>query len=79
MIFNISVTSSFKQFAFINSLWAVMFLISCEKENNSDNQSQERQRPNIIYIMADDHTSQAFGVYGSRLVDLNPTPYPYSG
>ncbi|GGF36475.1 acetylglucosamine-6-sulfatase [Echinicola rosea] len=24
--------------------------------------------------MADDHTSQAFGIYGSRLADLNPTP-----
>ncbi|MCD6355309.1 MAG: sulfatase-like hydrolase/transferase, partial [Prolixibacteraceae bacterium] len=32
------------------------------------------QKPNIIYIMADDHTSQAIGVYGSRLARLNPTP-----
>ncbi|MFS4466675.1 sulfatase [Maribacter sp. 2210JD10-5] len=24
--------------------------------------------------MADDHTTQAFGIYGSRLADLNPTP-----
>ncbi|GGZ87743.1 acetylglucosamine-6-sulfatase [Algibacter mikhailovii] len=24
--------------------------------------------------MSDDHTTQAFGVYGSRLADLNPTP-----
>jgi arylsulfatase A-like enzyme len=32
------------------------------------------ERPNIIYIMADDHTSQAIGVYGSRLAELNPTP-----
>ncbi|MFD2587362.1 sulfatase [Croceitalea marina] len=31
-------------------------------------------RPNIIYIMADDHTSQAFGIYNSRLASLNPTP-----
>ncbi len=31
-------------------------------------------RPNIIYIMSDDHTSQAFGIYGSRLAVLNPTP-----
>ena len=33
-----------------------------------------QQKPNIIYIMSDDHTSQAFGVYGSRLASLNPTP-----
>ena len=25
--------------------------------------------------MSDDHTSQAFGVYGSRLASLNPTPH----
>ncbi|GAJ00150.1 unnamed protein product, partial [marine sediment metagenome] len=24
--------------------------------------------------MSDDHTSQAFGIYGSRLATLNPTP-----
>lgn len=31
-------------------------------------------RPNIVYIMADDHTSQAIGAYGGRLAKLNPTP-----
>ena len=34
----------------------------------------ESERPNILFIMSDDHTSQAFGVYGSRLAKLNPTP-----
>jgi len=32
------------------------------------------KRPNILFIMSDDHTSQAIGVYGSRLASLNPTP-----
>jgi arylsulfatase A-like enzyme len=31
-------------------------------------------KPNILYIMSDDHTSQAVGVYGSRLAPLDPTP-----
>lgn len=31
-------------------------------------------RPNILFIMADDHTTQGIGVYGSRLAGLNPTP-----
>jgi len=31
-------------------------------------------QPNILYIMSDDHTAQAFGVYGSRLAALDPTP-----
>ena len=30
--------------------------------------------PNILFIMSDDHTSQAVGVYKSRLASLNPTP-----
>ncbi|CDF79787.1 arylsulfatase [Formosa agariphila KMM 3901] len=33
-----------------------------------------KQKPNILYIMSDDHTTQAVGVYGSRLAKLNPTP-----
>ncbi len=31
-------------------------------------------RPNILFIMADDHTTQAVGAYGSRLARLNPSP-----
>ena len=30
--------------------------------------------PNILFILSDDHTTQAFGCYGSRLAGLNPTP-----
>ena len=36
--------------------------------------AQKKKKPNILFIMSDDHTSQAFGVYGSRLASLNPTP-----
>ena len=32
------------------------------------------KQPNILFIMSDDHTSQAIGAYGSRLAKLNPTP-----
>ena len=31
-------------------------------------------RPNILFIMSDDHSYQAMGIYGSRLAKLNPTP-----
>ena len=31
-------------------------------------------RPNILFIMSDDHCAQAIGAYGSRLAGLNPTP-----
>jgi N-acetylglucosamine-6-sulfatase len=33
-----------------------------------------KTKPNILFIMSDDHTTQAFGIYGSRLASLNPTP-----
>jgi len=33
-----------------------------------------RGRPNIVFIMADDHTSQAWGCYGSRLTEYCNTP-----
>jgi arylsulfatase A-like enzyme len=35
----------------------------------------EPARPNIIFIMADDHTTQAFRSYGSRLADVAPTAH----
>ncbi len=31
-------------------------------------------RPNLLFIMSDDHCARAMGVYGSRLAGLNPTP-----
>ena len=33
-----------------------------------------QQRPNIIYIMSDDHAYQALSAYGGPLKDLAPTP-----
>ena len=32
------------------------------------------EKPNILFVMSDDHTTQAIGAYGSRLAKLNPTP-----
>jgi arylsulfatase A-like enzyme len=31
-------------------------------------------KPNILFIMSDDHTTQAIGAYGGRLAALDPTP-----
>ncbi|WP_282122137.1 sulfatase family protein [Algibacter mikhailovii] len=45
-------------------------LISCSE----DVKKEVIKKPNIIYIMSDDHTSQALGIYGSRLASLDPTP-----
>jgi len=56
-----------------NKVAAVMlifsgFLSACSEK------PKEVKRPNILFIMSDDHTTQAVGVYGSRLAQLNPTP-----
>ncbi|MGA0406870.1 MAG: sulfatase-like hydrolase/transferase, partial [Limisphaerales bacterium] len=32
------------------------------------------ERPNILFIMSDDHTTQAVGAYARTLKPLNPTP-----
>ncbi|MEQ9289119.1 MAG: sulfatase [Cyclobacteriaceae bacterium] len=32
------------------------------------------EKPNIIFIMTDDHASTAIGAYGGRLAGMNPTP-----
>ncbi len=36
--------------------------------------TQEQTRPNIIYIMSDDHAYQAVGAYQRILAAINPTP-----
>jgi hypothetical protein len=37
-------------------------------------QSEKSARPNIIYIMSDDHAYQAISAYGGALKDFAPTP-----
>lgn len=37
-------------------------------------QSTEVKKPNILFIMSDDHTTTGIGCYGGRLAGLNPTP-----
>ena len=41
---------------------------------NSSAQNESKQRPNIIYIMSDDHAYQAISAYGGSLKDLASTP-----
>ena len=49
------------------SLILIGFLITCLV-------SAEEKRPNILFIMSDDHAAHAIGAYGSRLAALDPTP-----
>lgn len=42
-------------------------------QDASSNDS-DRRRPNILYIMSDDHAAHAISAYGSRLAKIAPTP-----
>jgi len=51
-------------------------LISC-KNNNSEKEedkNSETKRPNIVFIMTDDHAAQAISAYGHPVSKLAPTP-----
>lgn len=47
----------------------IMLLVACSKAN--DGQNNKAPRPNVIFIMADDHANRAISAYKSR---LNSTP-----
>ncbi|QZT37877.1 sulfatase [Halosquirtibacter xylanolyticus] len=51
-----------------------ILLLSCMLPQSILYAKKKSKRPNIIFIMSDDHTSQAIGAYNSRLAPLNPTP-----
>ncbi|MCP4782613.1 MAG: sulfatase [Fuerstiella sp.] len=54
----------------MNYPWCIALLAALALSVNADG----AERPNILFIMSDDHTTQAIGAYGSRLASLNPTP-----
>ena len=47
-----------------------LFFTAC----NSVQEKETAQRPNILFIMADDHAFQALSAYGGPLAELAPTP-----
>lgn len=54
-------------------LLLLMLLSSCEKENKRILSTIEN-RPNIVFIMADDHAVQAISAYGHEIGEIAPTP-----
>ena len=53
------------------SRWFLIFLSLAMAQGTL---ARARQKPNILFIMSDDHCARAMGIYGSRLAPLNPTP-----
>ncbi len=54
------------------NLFLYSFLILTLLSINTN--AQQSSRPNIVYIMSDDHAAEAIGIYKSRLAVINPTP-----
>ena len=52
----------------------IICLFGCKNELKKVEISSDNKRPNILYIMSDDHASNAISAYGSRLKDIAPTP-----
>ena len=50
--------------SFVHFLWPLMLLQCCTTPSG-----QSSDQPNILFILSDDHTSQAWGVYGGILAD----------
>ncbi|ALJ04178.1 acetylglucosamine-6-sulfatase [Pseudalgibacter alginicilyticus] len=62
---------------FLSSVYIIFILltiISCKNKAKEKVVQTPAERPNILFIMADDHTSQAWGIYESILKDLVHTP-----
>ena len=53
---------------------AAILGISAAISQAADSQKSSSQRPNIVYIMSDDHAYQAISAYGGPLKNLAPTP-----
>lgn len=47
----------------------ITILSSCNTAKKSDQKTENQKRPNILFIMSDDHTGQAWGIYGGILKD----------
>lgn len=53
-----------KHYSFLFLPLAAVGVSACSQSKNSE----EAKRPNIIFMMTDDHTTQAMSCYGSRLI-----------
>ena len=59
----------------ITAIVLVGFLVvSCKNKTEEEPKGAEQERPNILFIMADDHTGQTWGTYGGILADYVHTP-----
>ena len=54
---------------------SIIILITSNKSIDSvEAKSKRDKKPNIIFILSDDHTTNAISAYGSIYKDIAPTP-----
>lgn len=58
-----------KTFGFLLPTFGVVFSMPMQLCAKSSVVDHDEKRPNILFILSDDHTSQAWGVYGGVLAD----------
>lgn len=49
-------------------------ILSCNEDQKTKKNQEKSIRPNIVFIMADDHAEQAISAYGHPVSQLAPTP-----
>jgi len=47
----------------------ILNFVSCENPNKKENQKRSTERPNILFIMSDDHAYQAISAYSDKLIN----------
>ncbi|WP_405605850.1 sulfatase [Polaribacter sp. Asnod1-A03] len=55
-------------------LFAMLLITSCKDKPKEAQEEVKAKRPNILFIMSDDHTAQAWGIYGGILENHVRTP-----
>ncbi|MCP4974687.1 MAG: sulfatase [Maribacter sp.] len=57
----------------MNRIWKnlalLMVLVVSACVSKAERQVTEKEQPNILFVLSDDHTSQAWGIYGGLLAD----------
>lgn len=52
----------------------VLSMFSCAQKKEEQKESSSPKRPNIVFIMTDDHAAQAISAFGHPISKLAPTP-----
>ncbi|WP_372917805.1 sulfatase-like hydrolase/transferase, partial [Salegentibacter sp.] len=63
-----------KSFQKIFAVLLLGFLLFSCKQKQEESKEESPERPNIVFIMTDDHATQAISAYGHPVSQLAPTP-----